>query len=491
MSTTLEKNKTNHAPKLTHLDLSSVPTPDTPAILEYLRSQAANVLASALGGMPLVNFLTGAQGNFPYYYIDPNNLNFNVGTYNWINTNMLTDVAPIQQSSGNYFTNLFISVLSKISYKLSVADQATLNAAYTNAQNQQMAVLMAWKAAYGSFPSGTGQPIDNIMSTIANTWAKPATTLLAIKNSVNLNVLLNNAPASGSTIMPVIAAYLNALGSSVTLANAVTMNNAYVAQALAAVQTPSTTNGGMLANDNNLYPGYTVTTPLPSIINNLQSTSNSIKISMNVSIANSSEYSVSINGGTAFNIPFAGFFGMSVGGNASYFHDEIVQNSSSVNITMTFTGATLVNYTPNVFNQSTGQNWFFMQPILNAIANGSKDVSGFKFSPNPGIDFSANGPFGILQGVAIANYPSAVITIQSSNYQSIQTTFQQTVSTSVSFLGIPLGGGSESTYSHSASSSSSNSTVTITLNPPPTMVAGTSVSSVGWILGVQTNYPCQ
>ncbi|HYH56565.1 MAG TPA: hypothetical protein VD772_08145, partial [Anseongella sp.] len=201
------------------------------------------------------------------------------------------------------------------------------------------------------------------------------------------------------------------------------------------------------------------------------------------------EYSVSIQGGTSFNIPILDFFSVGVSGNASYFHDEIMQNSDSVSITMTFTGPTIVNYSPLTFNQSTMQGWFFMAPILEAIKNQGQDVTGYQFSPSPGIDFSENGPFGLLQGVAIANYPSAKIVVKSSSYQSIQTTFQQTVSVGASFLGIPLGSSTESTYSHSASSSASDSTVTINLNPPPTMVAGTSITSMGWVLGVQTNYP--
>jgi hypothetical protein len=491
MSTPIVVTNEKIAPTLVHLNLSDEQSPAASPIIDYLKNEAATILASALGGMPLVSFQTGTMGNFPYYYTDPNNLKFNNGTYNWINTNLLNNTPPIRQQSGSYFTDLAIQVLSKVTYKLSQADQVTLNKAYTAAQNQQLALLTAWQAAMNGLPPGTGQPIDNVMAIICTTWANPVTNLYGIKNSTNLYALLSNAPASGSTIIPLVAQYVDALVEGISLANAVTMNIAYVSNALAALQSPSATNGGIQTNDGTtkLHPGYTVTTPLPSIINSLQSTSNSIEISMDVSIANSSEYSVSINGGTAFNISFDDFFGVSVGGNASYFHDEIVQNASSVNISMTFTGANLVNYMPNTFDESTLTNWFFIQPILDAIKNKGQDVSGYQFSPDPEIDFTANGPFGILQGVAIAAYPSAIITVKSSNYQSIDTTFNQTINTSVSFLGIPLGGGSETTYQHSASSSSSDSTVTITLNPPPELVGAPNTSSVAWILGVQTNYP--
>lgn len=472
-------------------DFSAVSPPDVSPIIDYLRNKATEALGASLGAAPLVSFCTGGQGNFPYYYNDPANLNFNQLTYDWINTNLLNNVPPVQQSTGSTFSNLFLQVLSKVSYSLSTADKNKLNAAYSNAQNQQMAVLQAWKAQYGSFPPGSGQPIDNIMSTICTTWASPSTTLVALQNSINMSELLNNAPASGQTIMPVVASYLDALGDSVTLANSETMNNAYVKQALRAVQTPSASNGGLVTNDGTgkLHPSYSITTSLSSIINSLSALTNTITISMSVSIASESEYSVSINGGASFRIPFLDFFSLGVGGNSSYFHEEIVKNSSSVNMTMTFTGPTLVQYTPKTYDLSTGLYWFYMEPILEAIKNANQDVSGYKFSPSPGIDFGSNGPFGLLQGIAIANYPSVKIDIKSSSYQSIQTTFQQTISTSISFLGIPLGGSTESTYSHSASSDASQSEVSITLNPPATLVAGTSTQSVGWVLGVQTNYP--
>ena len=477
---------------MTNLNLAVVQPPQTSAIIDSLRNQAATILASALGSQPLVNFESGGLGNFPYYYLDPATLNFNKLTYDWINTPLLGGNPPIQQSTGALFTNSFISVLSKVVYQLSRADTATLNNAYANATNQQMALLNAWKSTYGTLPTPSqGQmPIDAIMSIICTKWADPPTTVNAIQNSINLQNLLNNAPPSGQAMMPVIANYVNALGSSVTLANAQTMNNAYVNAALRALQTPSAANGGMLLNSSSTtyYPSYTFGTDLSAIINGLQS-SNTVEITMDVSIASATEYSVSIRGGTSFTIPFLEFFSLGVGANASYFHDEIVKSANSVSVKMTFTGVTLVNYRPSAFNESVLQNWCFMQPILDAIKNQGQDVSGYHFSPSPGVDFSLNGQFGILQGVAISNYPSAEITVTSSNYQSIQTTFQQSVSTSISFLGIPLGGGSESTYSNSASSSSSTSTVTIKLTPPPNMVAGSNTSSVGWVLGVQTNYP--
>ncbi|OLY92075.1 hypothetical protein SAMN05444008_106137 [Cnuella takakiae] len=490
MSSVTETNKVAGTQSFANLDLSDVQAPNTSAILETLRAQAAQTLAAALGAQPLVSFAIGAGGNFPYYYKDPANLNFNTLTYNWINTNLHGGTAPVQQSTGSFFSNLFISVLSKVTYKLSTADQVKLNAATSAAQDQQMALLTLWKSTYGSFPSGNGSPTDNILNTIVTTWAtNPGMTLYKLRNSTDLSNDLQNAPATGLAIMPVVANYLYALGDSVSLQDQVTMNNAYLNNAKRAVQTPTADNGGLLGNDSKYYPAYTVTTPLNDIINGLKASGNDAKISMQVSNSSENQFSVSVGGSTSFKIPILDFLTIGINGNANYFHEEIANSSNSVSIDMTFSGLTLVNYAPAAYNMSTGQNWFYMQPIMEAIANKGQDVSGFQFSPDPGVDFGPNGPFGILQGVAISNYPSMVITVTGSNYQSIANTFQQSSDVMISFLGIPLGRVSESTYSHNAQTSGSNSSVTITLNPPPELVAGTNTTSMGWVLGVQTNYP--
>jgi len=459
-------------------------------LIESLRAQAQKILG-AVFSEPLTGFTVGNLGNFPYYWQNPSNLKFNHLTYNWISANLLANTSPAQLGSGNGFTNLYIEALGSISYQLSTADQAQLTKAQQNATNQQAALLSAWQAAYGSIPPATAtqQPIDIIMNTIATNWASPATTLSAIQSSHNLNALLNNMPASGKTIAPVLAQYLNALGSSISLQNATTMNTGYIQQALAAVQSPSSSNGGLSTDDGNENPSYGVSTQLADILNGLQDTSNVVALSLGISRDSSSEYRVTMNGGSGFDIPILFFFTLGVDGNESYFQDSIATSSNTVDIQMTFPGVTSVNFGPTGYNMSTGQDWFWMEPITDAIANGTKDVSGFKFAPNPNIDFSANGPFGYLTGAAIAGYPTVVISVTSSDYASIAETFQQSESHEITFLGIPLGGSSESTYSSSVNVNSSAQSVTITLTPPPQTVSGQAVSSTAWVLGVETNYP--
>lgn len=458
-------------------------------IIDSLKEQASTLLSSVLKE-PLTDFGVTKLGNFPYYYLNPNNLQFNATTYEWISTALTADATPVTLDEP--FVNIYTQALASVGYKLSNADQAALNAAQKAATNQQMALLTLWTSIYGPVAATSKQqPIDIIMSTIATTWANPATDLYTIQRAKNLAKLLNKTPASGQPVLPVFANYLNALGSSISLQNATTMNTGYLSTVLDNVQNAAANNGGMLLdNSATVYnPAYAVSTPLADIINGLSATSNKIELNMTVTRSSESEVKIDIEGGASFEIPIASFLTLSVNGSASYFSDTIATASNTISVSMTFTGVTLVNYGPTSFNVATGLNWSWMKPITDAIRNGSKDVSGFVFSPKPNVDFSEGGPFSFLTGVAISNYPSVEITVHSESYESIEKTIEQTVSLGISFLGIPLGGGSETTYSHTASSSSSSSTVTITLNPPAEMIAGTNESSRGWVLGAETSYP--
>jgi hypothetical protein len=466
----------------------STSVPQADEIVNFLKEQANAVLSAMLGSTPLKSYNVGANGNMPYYWQDPRNLQFNANTYDWIKSALKAGVVPIQQDQ--VFTNLYIKALSCVSYSLSSADQAKLNEAKADATDQQGAVLRAWQDAFGSLPSGELQPIDLISGEIASKWAVPPTTLQEIQQSININALLNNVPASGKPVIPVFANWLNAIGSAVSLENNTTMNSAYVARALAAVQSPSDSNGGLKLNDNQTVPAYKVATQLSDILNGLKNSDQAISMKMKITRTSESEFQVNVEGGTSFSIPVFSLFSMNVGGNAHYFESEIATSENEITVVMTFPGVNLVSFGPEEFDMSPPRNWFWMTPIRDAIKNGNSDVSGFKFSPDPGIDFSKKGPFAFLMGAAISNYPSMEITVKSSSYQRIQQTFEQSASVGISFLGIPLGiGGRESSYSNKVTTSSTDSTVTITLNPPTELVAGSAVDSVGWVLGVQPDYP--
>ena len=473
-----------------------VPAMETAVLIETLRAKAAGIVGAALGAKPLVGFQTGSLGNFPYYWTSSRNLNFNALTYDWINANLAANSSPVSQAEGSTFTSQFVTALESISYSLSTDDQNELNEGAKKATQQQTALLNNWKNAFGKLPDpeGHGEVIDAILGTIQTEWSsKSPLTLMDIRNARNLDRLLDKAPSAGQPILPVLTNYLNAISSTLSLRNSVALNNRFLIDAQLALEDPSKGNGGLELSNDKLVPAYRVATPLAEILNGLdpQANKNEVKLGLTITRTSKSEFKVEITGGTSFTVPVLSFFKLNVGGKANYFQEDIVSRTESIKIEMVYSGPTLVQFGPVPFEKTGGtSSWFFMQAIEDAVKNTGEDVSGYKFSPVPNIDFGKSGPFGFLTACAIANYPSVKITVESADFKSIETEFKQSAKVGISFLGIPFGiNGNESSYSSDITTDASKNSISITLDPPKELVAGTADESSGWILGVATEYP--
>ena len=211
---------------------------------------------------------------------------------------------------------------------------------------------------------------------------------------------------------------------------------------------------------------------------------------MNVRKNDGDNVTVSINGSSNFQMPAEDLFNLTMGSSTNYFSNTLLQEASSIEIDMEFNGVTSVEFGPQNFDYTRGIGWFDNSTISDAIKNGNRDVSGYKFNPSPQIDFSEKGPFGFINAVAISNYPIITITLISKNCNSIVSDFQQQSAWGVSFLGNPLAvNGSHLYKSSSLTQNASKNSVAITLSPPKDLIAGTSLNSVGFILGVHTDYP--
>ncbi|MCU7917553.1 MAG: lamin tail domain-containing protein [Candidatus Thiodiazotropha sp. (ex Epidulcina cf. delphinae)] len=437
-------------------------------------------------------FQVGSLGNFPYYWENPGNLKFNEKTYNWISASLKANAFPVQLSQP--FTNLYISALSKVSYSLSAADQAKLDQAQRDVMDQQGALLKAWQAVYGAVPAGTGElePIDIIINQITQTWASPPTTLDQLQKAHDINSVLNKVPASGKPILPTLVNYLNALQSSLSLVNAATMDRGYLEHALAAVQHPTAANGALETSDGRMKPAYDVSTPLKEILDGLNSTDKSRTLTFKMSVVRASptEYSVEINGGTTEKVPIVDFLSIETKDGADLFHDKIVTGTDPTEVDATFMGVTTVYFGPVYFLKAVPEYWYWVSPIRDAMMNDGKDVSGFKFSPNPQIDFAKSGPFAFLTGVVISKKVSLTITSKRANYKTVARDIQALPSAHLKFLGMPMGATMDGSSKHETlvTTNDDDASVVINFEPSPE-VAGDSIESTAFVLGVQTDYP--
>jgi hypothetical protein len=437
-------------------------------------------------------FQVGALGNFPYYWQDPTNLKFNPKTYKWISAGLKACSSPVELDQP--FTNHFIAALSKVCYSLSMKDKALLGHMPREVLTRQGALLETWQAAFGALPVRTGdmEPIDIIINKIVLTWASPPTNLEELQITQDLTTRLNRTPASGMAVLPALANYLNALQSTISLINSTTMNRGYLQKALAALQSPSLSNGAIETSDGRLRPAYTVSTPLDEILRGLNAAdpAQSLTYRMSVQRSSPSDCSVVINFGDPDRVPIGEFLTIETQDGQDLFKNHVLAGTEPAQIELTFMGITTVNFGPVDFSLADMKNWYWTVPINQAIANEGKDITGFKFSPKPQMEFTQAGPFGFLTAVTISKKASLTITGQYGKHKEIAEAIQASPSVRLKFLNTPISTDVNDSpkYDISLSSKIRDDAVAINLNPSPEH-AGDSLESTAFVLCVQTKYP--
>lgn len=454
-------------------------------IIDGITTKANETLASVLGVSKLDNFQVGSLGNFPYLWKNANG-RFSKKTYSWIRSSLKENECPVQLDG--LFTNLYISAYNNLTYSLSTNDSEKLDKAMLNAKCQQVALIEEWENIYGKFASTVQSPIDEIVTTVCTKWSNKNPTLDELENTDDLKRILNTRPASSESILPLFSNWLGTM-SERSLYDKRTTGNGYIKKVLEAVKYASEKNGGLYLDDNKYYPSYTITPSVVNIQNALNSDQSKVELAINIRHSNLNEFDVNVNGQTHYTLKLLSFLKININGDANYFQEKISDNSEYMDISMTFSGVNLVNFGPEAFDIASNMNWYWKDPLNDALKNGDRDLTGYKFSPRPQIDFSYTGPFAFLTGVAISNYPSIKIVIKTNNYNSIAKEINQSANFGLSFIGIPLGVSSdESSYYKTATTNAIDKTVTITFAPPKNVITGGE--NLAWVLGVQTEYPC-
>ncbi|MFD2567851.1 hypothetical protein [Pseudotenacibaculum haliotis] len=469
---------------------TNIPAEKAALVLTKLKDQA-NELLSAAHNVQLDMYHAQGSGNFPYYYKDPATRRFNEKTYVWLNQCLEKRKNGEPVSFEGDYNGKFLRAVTNVSYTLSRKDQARLNEVKRNALNQQGALLDAWEEAFGEIPSGKA-PINGVFEIILKDWVtKEGTTLQDLLVAPDLFEALGKAPAAAMPVIPVVGNYLNAIEAGIPLQNAISLNNGILKSVRSSINFPSEANGGVQLNDgtDDFFPEYPFSTTQAKILDGLKS-DNSVDIQMKLSNFNSSDVSLSVSGEASFKMPL-GFFDIDLGASANYFTNIVTKNSRTIEIDMKFTGVTVAKFGPEPFRVSGRKGWHFADGIKESIANGEKDISGFKFSPKPNIDFTEGGDFGVVNAVAFSQYPTMKIKVFSSDYKKIKTDFDAAANAGlkIDFLGMPLGVGLKGSYKQGdVSINEAEGSITINVNPPIEAVAEKAVEATAFILGVQTEY---
>ena len=363
-------------------------------------------------------FQISSQGNFPYYWQDPNNLKFNRRTFDWISANLLANQQPLELQNA-FFFNLYIEIFSKVTYQISAEDQKKLEQSKSNIEQKQSALIKQWVDTYGHVQSHP--PIDAIINTITQSWANPATSFTALLKATNPTHLLNQVPPSGTAILPTLMVYLNSVIDSDLLTAQLHRPIVELKNALDAVQFPSLQNGGLKLDDHHIQPAFQVEESVNEIIRSLDSTDPAQTITIDFDVLQNAEdeLEVIVDEQDRGLMPLSSFLNINTKDDHDLFLEHFSSDKHSTRVSITFKGVTIVHYGPIPYNSITRKYWYWSMPIQKAIANKNSKKTGYHFSIAPNTDFSKSGPFGYLSGVAISKNIEVKIHTQRPNVANI------------------------------------------------------------------------
>ena len=464
-------------------------------VYEEIQKAAAPV-ATALNMPNMIPIDEGSLGDLPWFW--QNGTNFNNKTYSWLNKVFAYNPDGYVTTNGEDFTTDFFNVLLSTAYVLNAADAGALNAANLANAAVVNTVISDWTTTQGAIPpTNNTQALQlNYIMTQVLTWGDAGLTLGQLRNSTNPMSLLPNIPLGADQLVSDLMTYLANTSSVANIQAAVLSFNNQLAQTRKNISpAPATvSNGWMQTSDDKgnllIVPQVDIQESTGNIQNNLlpkQGTGKTFSASFSAAQGSSNTVDLSVQGGgSAFGD--IGFF-IGIFGSASAKLNIFSADSSqkSVDVELTFNGATTVTPQPDAYDITSGKGWFNPAPIKDAV-NYDPNVSGYKFTPAPAYKFGTKGDFGYLSRLMISQQPVMTLKYNTSNYEAYQKTFEQHTSWGISFLGIPLGGGSESYYSSQTSYDASSQTVTVTMTPVGITTPITPTDQLAYVVGGEVNW---
>lgn len=468
------------------------------SFFQELNKQAQDTVVNNLGIKNMVPMDEATLGDFPWFW---NNMGvFNLSTYQWLNNVFsYNKEGGYVQAAGNELTTAYYNVISGITYQLSAQDEASLN----NAVNKNAAVANTlyndWITFAGPIPAAANaNTLAAKMAYITSQvvlWGAPGLTLGALRSSLDAISLLPNMPLDSDTVVNDLMTYLANTSEVSGIQSSVLSRNNQLANLRKNLQpAPATaTQGWMQAAGSSgvptIVPTINIAEPIATIQNALYPTSGgaSFSVTMNVSKIDQNTVQVHADGGFGGSGSI-GWFGISGNASASYNMFSFSQQTENCVVKMTFNGVTKVTPTPATYDISSASGWWLPSVIKQAV-NFDPKVGGYQFSIPTPYDFGADGSFGIVSSLIISQLPTFEMTYTSTDFSSFQQVFQEQSSWGVSFLGIPLAGGSQSYYQAKLSQDSTAGTITVTMSPPATSTPVPTLGQVAFLVGAEMEWP--
>lgn len=492
----------------------------------------AEYMANIIKKIPLpdeLNLLTGpGNAQVSFFYQSPTTAEINANLYNNILSRRLKggekefDVQQAELTS-SVFTNDYSDLYLDLRFSLSQADQALMQQLVAETAGNVRKLTPIWNkwvdaVGHSEEPpvvklddSDTEIALIRMTATVQGPWLNPEYKERLVADPAYPYVHMNEFDQIFSQIpLSVPAAMRDAIKdvyNAQGAAGGLTARRSNATQTLRGIinniQNPSAANGGLrLTGSEKMIPGITFQPDDPVVLTTALGTNPptaQFSYAASVTKQSTNELEVKFSAGSGIRIPILSFFGVSVGGSVkgSIFEKEFAGSKFSVEVTVNNpTTAPQMTMKPLLYNTSTEQGWLNASPIQEALAHGDQtNVTGYVFNSGvPSFDFGENGDFGMIQAMVLSQFLQLTLTFEQCDSKEVKRYFEQHVSSSFSFLGIRLGGASQSSKYSFEYKAETDQKITVVMKPnaPGYTPGGTGSGITGSLcnlVAVGVDYP--
>ncbi len=469
------------------------------AFNQALKKNAQKQLGTRLKG----EFTVIQDSDFPWFW---DLEEFNIDTWRFID-GLVTpgeDGAVKVRGVGSFSDTYANQVLSDLMFKFSKEDQEKKDAAGSSTSASARQLVRQYEDNLGKITSdkltkaagAMGQDddfskLDYIIDyKFAYLWTcrkaeKLSPLPLAGVDLNNLPRLLQCRSASAGKILNYISNYLGDANKVLGLFDRQNQAGQLLGSLRNNARDPDENNGGLKTSDDKFRPDYRL--PAAGLLLNQLQGDNAVSLSMNVVKESGHDVLVNIEGGGGATIPLPFFFSASGEASAAFNLSSFQASSNQMKVKMTWSGVTDFDITPTTYAGGTG--WYNGKVLSDAVKNQSRDWSGIHFNSTPPVQFGPGGDFARISHLVISQYPSIEITTRVSDINRFSQSLTQKSKWGVSFLGLPLGSGSNDFYEATWDHKEETGEVTIRFQPGDITNIGADSQKVAYVLGGVVEYP--
>jgi hypothetical protein len=434
-----------------------------------------------------------SQGDFSWWYQNTNEV-FNQSTFDYVSARVSPGsvAGTVQLSPSGGFPNAYIQINDDLVYTLGSADLQTLSSALSAASVEAGTIVSDYQTTFGLITTAqmtaaaVGTKIDYVVSyVLGSLWSgraaagQPPLTYSQMAAAANLLGLLPNMPAAGAQVVADVAAYLRIMAPANALQSKVQLGGWIVEQLRANTSAPSDSNGGMQTVDPNTgivtqsyQVGYGINRAMSDIQNDLNNVERVLSVVVPSPTAGPSALRFAHANGVASDVL------------------ALPGVNASQSIAIDYQGYTMVPLAPAAWQQATNSGWFYGDPIAEAAANGSGDITGFKFTTVPAYNlggFAAGGNLGQLTALLISNYPTVRMTVPQTAVSALASAVVEGSSGVLSLFGLPLGDPSRVTYRPVYARGPTATQVEVTFKASVAQVP--TMSQTAYVIGAIVDFP--